>query len=129
MSTNCTVHLTNLILAALELHSSNPEPTFLTCYIDNILFLSPFPTCSLPLLLLLYHPYSLNLISTSHTPTSKKYLDIILPSPQIPPLTYHIFHKLPHLFPHFNSNIPSSHHIGLLIGETIRTINCNFSPI
>jgi hypothetical protein len=40
-----------------------------------------------------------------------------------------MFHKPPHPFPHFNSNVSSSHHIGLLIGETIHTINRNSSPI
>jgi hypothetical protein len=38
-----------------------------------------------------------------------------------------MFHKPLHPFPHFNSNIPSSHYIDLLIGETIRTINHNSS--
>ena len=133
MGTNCAPWFANLSLAFVELEAAatlHTYPLWLSRYIDDVLAPHVHGTHVIPTLMEIYKPTGLKF--TQSKPSSDGhtvFLDIQLPSPQPSntQLTFGLFCKpgTNYEYPHFNSYVPRSIHIGMVVSGFYRIYNRN----
>jgi hypothetical protein len=136
MSTNCTVHFTNLSLVVFEILNKKPLDTycpFMSRYIDDILTILAMTIIETSNFLIdFYKPLNLNLIPNTSKNNITIYLDIQLYTSQInnQPLSFGLYRKLISSFPYPKPSSYSPPHIikGLCIIEALRISSRCTSP-
>jgi hypothetical protein len=123
MGTNCTLWVANLSLVFYELEYDRnlhlSFPIFLSRYIDDVNCPHPPDLDPLPILLEIYKPTGLKLLSAGTKDGNVVFLDIQFPIPQLSPIfSFRLYYKngTNYEYPHFNSFILRSIHMELVIG-------------
>jgi hypothetical protein len=132
MGMNCASWVANLFLAFYELkydHNLHLSfPNFLSRYINDVNCPHSPSLDPLPILLKIYKPTGLKLLPAGTKDGNIVFLDLQFPIPQLPPtFSFGLYCKngTNYEYPHFNSFIPCSIHIGLVIGGFHHIFNRN----